>query len=1187
MVLYPDRLISYYKWKSAKLGSFNQSGILQRSFYEPFHLDWQYTGLVAIMLIMGVCNVIGDLVRNIQFPYPILLLAGGGVLGWYSDINESLDKFLQVTSLHPRVLLMIFLPAFVFRTAYNTDSRLFKICVWQILLVGFVGVITSSLVIGVILMVSLNKHGWTFENAYLFGSIASTTYPHMIINILQSTGQSKPLCVLLEGEYMIHDAYAMMVFYLIIFEIVSPNTGVLKNSVDIFLYWVCGLIIGLVLGRIITYCAQRFFTNVNQLILITVSATYLAFYLCEDIEDFSGVVAVASMGMMLGRAKNSFASNIGLLLSETWESLCLASEAVVFILIGLMMVKNLNDRFDWDDLLLAIIVYIITNVSSGLSWQNAIVAMWGGLHGILSMLLALMAARTSHFVHIGPQFTILMTMIVILTYLINGSSITVVLSKLGLLTISSSRKANMRKALASLYDIRERHFSILKLAKYFPMVNWKVVDEATTINNPYNKGKDKTDDDFELGNDFEGPHMSVCPSCKKVHYGIPNENELKEMRRIAQLKMLHARKAMYWRQLQRGMISKNGALFLVHCVENALVREKMNIDMNEIKALWTEKYFYKFYKYCFKMVATDRGTMVADVTRRWRILFFTIVSRKSFVYFYCCIIIIHDLIIIEEFATKLFLTVWLWNKVFNIFNLIFTALYGIEIVFKVGAYGFYLYTRERLNNIDLILMVTCTLNVVIDVVLTLGLTRGTVIQQFIIDAGIICRLLNLVRTVRLLKVLIPIVSGILYSRMQIFMCEAFEVCHNFLWIEEQILVLLDFIVIYEELRKELWAESDSVRFDMMRLLASIQTKTPGVEIDVKTTLAIQGTLIYLKEYLKNLKEIEGHIDTQEYMTLVNQIETKLRETSNTMTWDNTNTVSSILTSIPWLAFNKEFADFIEDRGIVLKFKQGEQIYVPSQIPLKIYIVISGAFDVHFRLEDYHRDSEVQPGRLPIVDYLTNFDWKNVRKYDDFVEMVTLAGVIGELGYLTGRQYNSTVTCNTPLQVLCISTYVLNDAIKKFKGTRVKSLMWKSVTARFIPHLLSKVSIYQDKMLDEMTRLVSRALVVTLRGTKTLVVTGVVKEVVLLEGQVRDKEGNQYFGPSCLPHITLVTPADRKEMDPCILLVILDESAGECYIVDKGNQVKAQPLQLAKCHLHAMESQHPEVKRVRESLKHQD
>ncbi|XP_063242435.1 sodium/hydrogen exchanger 11-like [Bacillus rossius redtenbacheri] len=634
------------------------------------------------------------------------------------------------------------------------------------------------------------------------------------------------------------------------------------------------------------------------------------------------------------------------------------------------------------------------------------------------------------------------------------------------------------------------------------------------------KGSHKEDGDSDEEEHFEGPRKSVCPYCQKMHLGIPTNREIREMRKMAQLKMLRARKAFYWRQLQRGMISKNGALFLVACVENALAREKMNIDMNEIKALWTEKYFFKFYKYCFKRLATGRDVMVADVTRRWRIWLFVIASRKAFATYYYVIIVMQSVLIIIEFMLRGLEYLCWWCILLKVFNFIFTVIYGLEIF---------------------------------------------------------------------IKILIPIVKQFFYSSIQEYVSEAFEITHNFVWVEEQMIALLDFIVTYEELNKELWAESDIVRFDMVRLLASTQKRTPSCEIDLKTTLAIHCTLKYLKQYVKDLKEVEGLLDTQEYMSLINQIEERFRGTRNFIKKDKMENISSIVSSIPWIAGNENLACFIEDHGIMLKYKKGDQINVPKQFSFKIYIMISGTFEVHFRPADCYGDARVPPGRLPIVDHLIDFDWKQIPRlgrYKEFVEIVSLAGVIGELSFLTGRQYNSTVACDTALEVLSISAYELKDGIEKFpsEATGLVTLMWKTVAARFIPYILAKMPMYQDLTLDAIVWLVARALVVTLRGTKALVVTGVVKEVVLLEGQVRDKEGNPYFGPSCLPHITEVTPADIEDIDSCQLLVIPEENAGECYILDEGNQVKVEPLVLSACPLHAMKTRHSVKEGFRQDIR---
>ncbi|XP_063242436.1 sodium/hydrogen exchanger 10-like [Bacillus rossius redtenbacheri] len=243
--------------------------------------------------------------------------------------------------------------------------------------------------------------------------------------------------------------------------------------VPIFQNWIGSMVIGVVLGTLITFVAQKVLTSASQLMLVTFTVTNLAFFVCEDVVDFSGVVAVASIGLVMGHAKNSFAGSMGKSLGSTWGTLSRVAETIGFVFVGMEAVDRVSMHFDQRDLMLALVIYIICKVTrivvflvllpvlsrmgSGLRWQNAAVAMWSRMNGILGILMMLMANQVKEYETFGPQLTTIAVLMVLLTHLINGSSITVVLSKLGLLTVSSSRRANMRKALANLQDVRERY----------------------------------------------------------------------------------------------------------------------------------------------------------------------------------------------------------------------------------------------------------------------------------------------------------------------------------------------------------------------------------------------------------------------------------------------------------------------------------------------------------------------------------------------------------------------------------------------------------------------------------------------------------------------------------------------------------------------------------------------------------
>ena len=65
-----------------------------------------------------------------------------------------------------------------------------------------------------------NENNFTFSAALLFGSIISATDPVAVVALLKDLGASKRLSTMIEGESLLNDGTAMVIF-LVILDIVE------------------------------------------------------------------------------------------------------------------------------------------------------------------------------------------------------------------------------------------------------------------------------------------------------------------------------------------------------------------------------------------------------------------------------------------------------------------------------------------------------------------------------------------------------------------------------------------------------------------------------------------------------------------------------------------------------------------------------------------------------------------------------------------------------------------------------------------------------------------------------------------------------------------------------------------------------------------------------------------------------
>ena len=131
----------------------------------------------------------------------------------------------------------------------------------------------------------LYKYNWTFLESSLFGSIISATDPVAVVAILRELGTSEMLGTMVEGESLLNDGIAILLYEIlekIITCEVKENLGVfiLKKFGQITLG---GPVFGFFMGKVAVFCLSLIFNDSTVEITITLVSAYLTYYIGEDI----------------------------------------------------------------------------------------------------------------------------------------------------------------------------------------------------------------------------------------------------------------------------------------------------------------------------------------------------------------------------------------------------------------------------------------------------------------------------------------------------------------------------------------------------------------------------------------------------------------------------------------------------------------------------------------------------------------------------------------------------------------------------------------------------------------------------------------------------------------------------------------------------------------------------------------
>jgi CPA1 family monovalent cation:H+ antiporter len=265
----------------------------------------------------------------------------------------------------------------------------------------------------------------TLPWALVFGALISPTDPVAVLATVRHVRLSKALTIILQGESLFNDGVGIVAFT----ALVAVATGAGDLSVpsavsEIVLEALGGLALGLAASALVIRAMgtlDDFTVEVSMSIALAMGV-----YAGAEALGLSGAIAAVGAGMLFGgeRAKEAMRGETEHYLKSFWTLVDEILNALLFLLLGIeMLVVPIN--LEWLPLLLAAIPLVIfARLVVVLPWAAyfrrqgergaAQILCWGGLHGALSVALALSLP-------IGPERSLILT----ITYVVVAFSITV------------------------------------------------------------------------------------------------------------------------------------------------------------------------------------------------------------------------------------------------------------------------------------------------------------------------------------------------------------------------------------------------------------------------------------------------------------------------------------------------------------------------------------------------------------------------------------------------------------------------------------------------------------------------------------------------------------------------------------------------------------------------------------------
>ena len=411
---------------------------------------------VAPVVLLAVIGVAIGAVSIVLVHTP-LSARFGDFAGLFADLPVGAETFIYV-----------FLPLLVFEGAINVDVRRMLEDAAPILMLAVVATIVCTAVVGFALWPIA---GLPLVVCLLLGSVVATTDPAAVIAVFRDVGAAARLTRLVEGEALLNDAAAIVMFTVLLGVIVSgQQPNFLVGEEQFLVSFFGGAALGLLAGRALLQLIP--WTRDDRLAeaTLTVALPYLVFIAAENLVHVSGVVAVLCAGLTVSAFGRSRITPYNWsFITDLWAQIAFWAHSLVFMLASILVPKLLLDMQLHDVLLIAVLIVAafgarllvlflllpllsLAKLTQPISTAYKLAIAWGGLRGALTLVLALAVTENPTLKPEVHKFVaVLATGLVLFTLLVNGTTLRAVIHLLRLDRLSPVDQALRDRVLALSY----------------------------------------------------------------------------------------------------------------------------------------------------------------------------------------------------------------------------------------------------------------------------------------------------------------------------------------------------------------------------------------------------------------------------------------------------------------------------------------------------------------------------------------------------------------------------------------------------------------------------------------------------------------------------------------------------------------------------------------------------------------
>ncbi len=437
-------------------------------------------GAFAGLLI--TISLLQPLARHLGVAPSVLLAMVGTLIGvgalyllktTHTNAFDEVALVFADPPLNSEQVLYIFLPILLFQTSLTLDVRRVIEDIGPILVMAVVAVFIATGFIGIALYPFAD---FSLVACLLLGAIVATTDPVAVVAIFRDIGAPARLGRIVEGESLLNDAAAIVLFVLLLGIMTgAQEPDALQVTISFLRSFVGGVIVGAIAARIAVSLLPLMRDIPLAQVTLSLALPYAIYVFSDQSADVSAVVAVVAAGIVFNLyGPSRITPQDWNFLHHVWDQVAFWAASLIFVLAAISIPRLVEGLEPHDFLLLLIVVVAalisralvifgllpvlsLFHMSAAVSTKFKTVMLWGGMRGAVTLTLALSVVENPN---LGPEVSAFVTKLatgfVLFTLLVYGTSLKPLIRILGLDKLNARDEALRSQFLAlALSDIRQ------------------------------------------------------------------------------------------------------------------------------------------------------------------------------------------------------------------------------------------------------------------------------------------------------------------------------------------------------------------------------------------------------------------------------------------------------------------------------------------------------------------------------------------------------------------------------------------------------------------------------------------------------------------------------------------------------------------------------------------------------------